>query len=84
MTVKVFSVSEFKAHCTEILREVEQEGVIIEVTRHGKKVARVTPPGAGSSKLLQDWMGSGAGITYTEDYDPDAPVVPDEEWDAVR
>ena len=41
MITKQLSVSEFKAHCTEEIRAVENGDTVIELTRHGKKVAVV-------------------------------------------
>ncbi len=55
-------ISDFKAHCTEHLRRVERTGVPMQVTRHGKVVAVVTPP-EKESPTLAEWMGSGAGLS---------------------
>ena len=49
MTVRQISITEFKAHCTEEIREVEKGNVILQVTRHGKPV--VTIGSAGSEHL---------------------------------
>lgn len=38
------SVTDFKAHCLEILREVHDEGVQYTVTKHNKSIAQVLPP----------------------------------------
>jgi antitoxin (DNA-binding transcriptional repressor) of toxin-antitoxin stability system len=37
------SVSELKARLLSIVREVEREGTIIDVERHGQVVARIIP-----------------------------------------
>ena len=40
------SISEFKATRSELLRAVEERGLTLQITRHGKVVATVTPPRA--------------------------------------
>ena len=42
---KTLSVSEFKTHCTDALREVEATGIPLQITRHGRPVAVVCKPG---------------------------------------
>lgn len=39
MTVRQIGISEFKAHCTEEIWEVEKGNLILQVTGHGKPVA---------------------------------------------
>jgi len=41
--VRSIGVRELKANISEILREVEEAGEVIEVTRHGQIVARLVP-----------------------------------------
>ena len=41
--MKTVGVRELKANISEILREVDEEGQVIEVTRHGQVIARVVP-----------------------------------------
>jgi prevent-host-death family protein len=41
--VKSIGVRELKANISEILRDVEQGGEVVEVTRHGQIVARLVP-----------------------------------------
>jgi prevent-host-death family protein len=43
MTTSAVSVTEFKAHCLDVIRQVEQDGTAIDLTRHGKVVARLVP-----------------------------------------
>lgn len=80
MITKQISVSEFKAHCTEEIRAVEKGDTILELTRHGKKVAVVKSPDAvASTPDLGSWIGSGKGtVAFGPDYDPHAPA-----WDAA-
>lgn len=84
MITKQLSVSAFKAHCTEEIRAVEEGDTVIELTRHGKKVALVksidateSPPDLGS------WLGSGRGtVTFGPDYHPDAPAYDAADWES--
>ena len=38
------AVSEFKAKCTHVLRDVATEYMTVEITNHGKVIAVVEPP----------------------------------------
>ena len=82
MTTKQLSISEFKAHCTEEIRALEKGGTIIELTRHGKKVAVVQPaPTAVSPTDLKGWIGSGKGtVIFGPGYDPAAPAWDSDDW----
>jgi hypothetical protein len=57
---------------------VEKGGTIIELTRHGKKVAVVQAVATTASPVsLAGWIGSGKGtVTYAPGYDPAAPASP--------
>jgi len=84
MTARQISISEFKAHCTEEIREVEKGKLILELTRHGKVVAVVQPPSAApSAPTLEDWVGSGKGtVRCGPGYDPHAPAFEPEHWES--
>jgi prevent-host-death family protein len=85
--LKTLSVSEFKTHCTDALREVESTGIPLQITRHGRPVAVVCKPGDGlaeqpKAKNLRDWMGSLAGsIEFANDYDPAEPAFSAQDWE---
>lgn len=84
MTIKQLSISEFKAHCTEEIRIVEMGDTIIELTRHGKKVAVVQTVAAPDVPLdLGSWMGSGKGtVTYGPGYNPTAAAWETTDWES--
>lgn len=84
MDVRQISISEFKAHCTEEIREVEKGQLILELTRHGKTVAVVQPLSAApSAPTLEDWVGSGKGtVTFGPNYNPHAPAFDPEDWES--
>jgi prevent-host-death family protein len=41
--MKTVGVRELKANISDILRQVEEEGEVVEVTRHGHVIARLMP-----------------------------------------
>lgn len=54
MKPKSISVSEFKAKCLDIIREVQEENVSYTITKHRKVVAQVnplTPPDTNENPL---------------------------------
>ena len=78
---KTISVSEFKARCTEELRSVEEDGVTLAVTRHGKVIALVQKP-AAPAPSLHEWSGSGEGLMSKEAVSSfDEPTWTPEEWE---
>lgn len=58
---QTMSISEFKARCTERLRAVEEQGITLKITRHGKVVATVTPATSGKPSM-ETWIGSGVAV----------------------
>ncbi len=48
--MKKISVSKFKAECLSILDKLDPEG--LDITKHGKVVARVTPVEQQSASLI--------------------------------
>jgi antitoxin (DNA-binding transcriptional repressor) of toxin-antitoxin stability system len=44
------SVTEFKAHCLDLIRQVEDSGKSITIRRRGKVVARLEPASSGSGQ----------------------------------
>lgn len=53
------AISKFKATCLAVLEQVRRTGVPVRVTRFGKPVADVVPP--GPPEPTGDWLGSMAG-----------------------
>jgi prevent-host-death family protein len=43
MTIRTVSVSEFKARCLDVIRQVERDGAAVDLVRRGKVVARLIP-----------------------------------------
>jgi prevent-host-death family protein len=76
------SVTEFRAQCLELIRQVENGGEVVEITRHGKLVARLTPPSARSAQSPQPWTAlRGSGVLHAE---PGESVLEAQAFDALR
>lgn len=77
------AVSEFKARCTQVLRDVATHGTAVEVTNRGRVVAVVGPPTAEAMPDPKLFFGSLAGtVLYLSD-DFDEPLG-DAEWEAAQ
>ena len=66
------SVTELKARLLEIVREVEREGKVVDVERHGQVVARIVP---ATAKRVRPWEALHGSGTFVGD--PEESV-----WDA--
>jgi len=77
------SVSDFKARCTAILRDLDAQGNRIEVTNRGRVIAVVSAPESAVREDSGDWLGSlrGTVLHYEQ---PCAPAVDATEWEAER
>ncbi len=51
--MRAVGVRELREKTTEILREVSETGETVEVTRRGKVMARLVPPGARSPEDIK-------------------------------
>jgi prevent-host-death family protein len=56
MDMKTVAISEFKAKCLSLLDQVQKTKKPIRVTRFGKPVAEVVPPGPDARQ--SDWIDS--------------------------
>ena len=64
------SVTRFRTHCLELIRKVESGGEVVEITRHGKTVARLTSHTGGSSPSQRPWENlRGSGVLAVEPED---------------
>ncbi len=80
--MREISVTELKAHCTQVIREVADTPYT--VTKRGKPVAIITPIKDADDKrpkTIAEYMGSMRGSSV-EIGDIVAPL--DEEWDACK
>ena len=76
------SVTQFKAHCLEILRTLERRGGVVEIERRGRVVARLVPVAGDGSRENRPWerlRGSGRLLAAA-----DEPVLEAEDFEALR
>jgi prevent-host-death family protein len=54
------SQSQFESHCRDIVDEVARTGIVVEITRDGRKIARVVPahPGGASAPNAAELLGT--------------------------
>ena len=78
------SVTEFKATCTKVLRDVAAHPHrSVEITNHGKVIAIVSPPPSAKKPDPKEFWGSLAGtVTYVGDIV--SPAVDEKDWEACR
>jgi prevent-host-death family protein len=76
------SVTDFKAHCLDLIRKVEDSGKAITIRRRGKVVARLEPASSasGEGKPWEELRALG-GHTRLK---PGESVVADGEFEALR
>jgi antitoxin (DNA-binding transcriptional repressor) of toxin-antitoxin stability system len=78
--MKAVSVSKFKATCLELLRNVEETGEPILVTKHGEPIAEVRAPQGKRARSPFGCMKDRTKILG----DVLSPAVPAEEWDVLK
>ena len=76
------SVTELKARLLEIVRDVERQGTVVDVERHGQVVARIIPAGSPSKTSSRPWealIGTGNLLAA-----PEESVLADDDFEASR
>ncbi|HEX3069999.1 MAG TPA: type II toxin-antitoxin system prevent-host-death family antitoxin [Thermoanaerobaculia bacterium] len=76
------SVTELKARCLEIIREVERDQKVVEIVRRGEVVARLLPAGADSHANTKPWerlRGTGELLGP-----PEQSVLEQRDFEALR
>lgn len=78
------SVTEFKHHCLEIIREVERTGAPVAITRRGRVVAQLRRPRAqhadAAAKPWERLRAVGGRLLAT----PGESVLSDKDFEALR
>lgn len=77
------SVSEFKAKCTQVVREVSSSPYTVEITNRGKVVAVVSGPPAEEENDAGAFWGSLKGTVLYLSPEFDEPLG-DDDWEAAR
>jgi prevent-host-death family protein len=76
------SVTRFRALCLELIRQVEKGGDGVEITRHGKTVARLIPPAGSTSSAQKPWEAlRGSGVLSME---PEDSMLAPQAFTALR
>jgi antitoxin (DNA-binding transcriptional repressor) of toxin-antitoxin stability system len=76
------SVTQFKAHCLEILRTLERDGKVVEIERRGRVVARLVPVAGETGRDTRPWERlRGSGRLLAE---ADESVLTAEDLEAAR
>jgi prevent-host-death family protein len=75
------SVTELKARCLEIIRQVERDGKVVEIARRGEVVARLLPANAAAAdaKPWEKLRGTGVLLATAEE-----SVLEDSDFEALR
>jgi len=77
--MKTLSVSEFKAHCLELVNEVARTGEPVVLTKHGKPTAMVVSPPRSNDRV---WAPGKFRQSAVIEGDIIEPL--DEPWEALR
>jgi prevent-host-death family protein len=75
------SISVFKAKCLGLLERVRKTRKPIRITRHGKPVAEIVPPGLEDDRAK--WIASMQGSAETLG-DIISPASDAEDWEVLR
>ncbi len=82
MVISEISVTDLKARCTSIVREVYSGRQPVLITKRGKVVAVITPPGEEKGLDPGSWIGSLRGsVAYLKDWDE---PLGEAEWEATQ
>jgi prevent-host-death family protein len=75
------SVTELKARCLEIIRAVESNGEVVEITRRGEVVARLLPAKAAAADAKPWHRLHGTAVLLAS---PEESVLKDSDFEAMR
>lgn len=75
-------ISEFKAKCTQVVREVGTKYKTVELTNRGKVIAQVVPPEPETKPGPQSFFGSLRGtVTYQPGWDE---PLGEDDWETCQ
>jgi prevent-host-death family protein len=77
--MKTMAAGEFKARCLKVMDQVHKTREPVVITKRGKPVAKLVP----ADKNPDDVFGCLKGVIRIVG-DIESPVVPPEEWEALR
>jgi len=79
MTMKTVAAGEFKTRCLTLMDDVKKTRAPIVITKRGKPVAKLVP----IEEENDDFLGRLKGVIEIVG-DIESPVVPIEDWEALR
>lgn len=77
--MKTMAAGEFKARCLRVMEQVRKTRQPVVITKRGKPVAKLVP----ADKNGDDIFGCLKGVMKIVG-DIESPVVPPEDWEALR
>lgn len=77
--MKAMPAAKFKAHCLKVMDRVQATGVPVLITKRGRPVAKLVPADESRSEIFDSLKGK---IEILGDIV--SPVVPSEDWDALK
>jgi prevent-host-death family protein len=77
--MKKIAAGKFKAQCLRVMEQVHATREPVLITKRGKPLAKLVP----AEKVTDDFIGSLEGVIKIVG-DIESPVVPLEDWDALR
>jgi antitoxin (DNA-binding transcriptional repressor) of toxin-antitoxin stability system len=75
------SETELETRCLDIIREVEANGEVVEITRDGTVVARLLPARAAAADVKPWDRLRGMAVLHA---DPEESVLHDSDFEALR
>ena len=75
------AISEFKAKCLAVLKQVNKTKKPIRITRFGKPMAEIIPP--SPARRRKNWLGSMAGQMEIVG-DIMSPASEESDWEVLR
>jgi prevent-host-death family protein len=80
MMGKTYGAAEFKAHCLQILDDVDRNGESVTITKRGRPVAEVRPVAKPKRRSIIGAL-KGSVLKYDRPFEPAADA---DEWHANR
>ena len=77
--MKTMAAGKFKATCLAVMDEVEKKREPVVITKNGKPVAKLVPIDSKEDPLAVFYFGKGEIVG-----DIISPIVPLEDWDALK
>jgi antitoxin (DNA-binding transcriptional repressor) of toxin-antitoxin stability system len=75
------SVTELQTRCLQVIREIETNGEVVEITHDGAVVARLLPAKAAAADVKPWERLYGTGVLLA---DPEESVLHDSDFEAMR